>query len=78
MLPAGTARLWSDDVAIMIAIAIPVAMTANVTGLLISYHAGLASGPAIILVAGALYAASLVFAPHGLLRRFMPRRHLEA
>ena len=78
MLPAGTARLWSDDVGTMIGIAIPVAMAANVIGLLISYHAGLASGPAIILVAGALYATSLIFAPHGLLRRFMPRRHLEA
>ena len=78
MLPAGTARLWSDDVATMIGIAIPVAMAANVIGLLVSYHAGLASGPAIILVAGALYATSLIFAPHGLLRRFMPRRHLEA
>ena len=78
MLPAGTARLWSDDVPTMIGIAIPVAMAANVIGLLVSYHAGLASGPAIILVAGALYATSLIFAPHGLLRRFMPRRHLEA
>lgn len=78
MLPAGTARLWSDDVTMMIAIAIPVAIVANLAGLLISYHAGLASGPAIILVAGALYAVSLIFSPYGLLRRFMPRRHLEA
>jgi zinc/manganese transport system permease protein len=78
MLPAGTARLWSDDVAGMIAIAVPVAMLANIAGLLVSYHAGLASGPAIILVAGAIYLVSLVFAPHGLLSRFMPRRHLEA
>ncbi len=78
MLPAGTARLWSDDVAGMIAIAIPVAMAANIIGLLLSYHAGLASGPSIILIAGAIYGLSLVFAPHGLLRRFMPQRHLEA
>ena len=78
MLPAGTARLWSDDVSAMILIAIPIAMVANIIGLLISYHAGLASGPAIILVAGGLYTASLIFAPHGLLRQFMPKRHLEA
>lgn len=78
MLPAGTARLWSDDVSGMLGIAVLAAMVANLTGLLVSYHFGLASGPAIILVAGLIYVASLVVAPLGLLRRFMPRRHLEA
>ncbi|MCA1951631.1 MAG: metal ABC transporter permease [Hyphomicrobiales bacterium] len=78
MLPAGTARLWSDDVAAMLGIAVLAALIANIAGLLLSFHAGLASGPAIILVAGGLYLASLVFAPLGLLRRYLPRRHLEA
>lgn len=78
MLPAGTARLWSDNVSTMIAIAVPVAMAANVAGLLVSYHAGIASGPAIILVAGAFYAFSLLFAPLGFGRRLLPQRHLEA
>lgn len=78
MLPAGTARLWSDDVAAMLGIAVVAAMFANLVGLLVSYHFGLASGPAIILVAGLVYVASLVLAPLGLLRRWMPRRHLEA
>lgn len=78
MLPAGTARLWSDDVAGMIGIAIPVALVSNLAGLMISYHFGLASGPAIILVAGGLYILSLALAPHGLLRPLMPRRHLQA
>jgi zinc/manganese transport system permease protein len=78
MLPAGTARLWSDNIGAMILIAVPVAMLANLAGLLVSYHAGLASGPAIILVAGAIYGLSLVFAPHGLLRRYLPQPHLEA
>lgn len=78
MLPAGTARLWSDDVAGMITIAIPVAMLANLAGLLLSYHAGLPSGPAIILVAGGLYLVSLLLAPYGVLRPLLPRRHLEA
>jgi len=78
MLPAGTARLWSDDVPGMIGIAIPVALVSNLAGLMISYHFGLASGPAIILVAGGLYILSLALAPHGLLRPLMPRRHLQA
>jgi len=77
MLPAGTARLWSENVTTMIAIAVPVAMAANLAGLLISYHAGLASGPAIILVAGAVYALSLLVAPHGFGRRLLPQRHLQ-
>jgi zinc/manganese transport system permease protein len=78
MLPAGTARLWSDDITAMLAIAVLAAMFANLVGLLVSYHLGLASGPAIILVAGLSYIASLIVAPLGLLRRWMPRRHLEA
>jgi zinc/manganese transport system permease protein len=53
-------------------------MFANLVGLLVSYHLGLASGPAIILVAGLTYIASLIAAPLGLLRRWLPRRHLEA
>jgi zinc/manganese transport system permease protein len=78
MLPAATARLWVDDIAAMIALAIPVAMAANVAGLLLSYHVGLPSGPAIILVAGGLYIASLLVAPYGFLRPLLPQRHLEA
>ena len=78
MLPAGISRLWSDNVAAMIGIAIVAALISNLAGLLISYHLGLASGPAIILTAGSLYLLSLIFAPHGLLRRFMPKPHLEA
>jgi len=62
----------------MIGIAIPVALVSNLAGLMISYHFGLASGPAIILVAGGLYILSLALAPHGLLRPLMPRRHLQA
>ncbi|MCA3631664.1 MAG: metal ABC transporter permease [Methylobacterium sp.] len=78
MLPAGTARLWSDDITAMLGIAVLAAMFANLVGLLVSYHLGLASGPAIILVAGLTYIASLIVAPLGLLRRWLPRRHLEA
>lgn len=77
MLPAGIARLWSDDVAVMIGIAIGAALLSNLIGLLVSYHLGLASGPAIILTAGSLYLLSLLFAPLGLLRRFLPQSHLE-
>ena len=39
----------------------------------------LPSGPAIILVAGALYAVSVLFGPvGGLIWQALPERHLEA
>jgi len=78
MLPAGTARLWSDDIAKMLLIAMFSAMLANIAGLILSYHLGLASGPAIILVAGLIYVGSLIVAPLGIVRRLLPQRHLEA
>jgi zinc/manganese transport system permease protein len=45
----------------------------------VSYHLGLPSGPAIILVAGVLYGLSVLFGPvGGLIWLALPRRHLEA
>jgi zinc/manganese transport system permease protein len=50
-----------------------------VVGLLVSFHAELPAGPAIILVAGAVYAVSLLLGREGgLLRLAFPGRHLEA
>jgi zinc/manganese transport system permease protein len=79
MLPAVTARLWARDISTMIAVAIAGAAASGYAGLLVSYHANLPSGPVIILVAGILYAVSIVVAPvGGLIWRTLPRRHLEA
>jgi zinc/manganese transport system permease protein len=55
------------------------AAVSGYAGLLLSYHANLPSGPAVILVAGAIYAVSVIIGPvGGLLWLAMPRRHLEA
>jgi zinc/manganese transport system permease protein len=79
MLPAVTSRFWASDITGMIAVAIAAAVLSGYIGLLISYHANLPSGPAIILVAGALYAVSVLVGPAGgFLRLLLPRRHLEA
>jgi zinc/manganese transport system permease protein len=79
MLPAIVARFWATDLTRMVLIAAGVAFFSGYGGLLISYHLGLPSGPAIILVAGAIYLASLLLGPvGGLRRRFAPGRHLEA
>ncbi len=79
MLPAAVARFWTRDVTWMIVIAIGAAVVSGYVGLLVSYHAGVPSGPAIILVAGAFYVASvLVGRVGGVLRQAFPGRHLEA
>ncbi len=78
ILPAAAARFWALGVSALIAVAVLVAMLSSLSGLLLSYHFSLPSGPAIILVAGFAYVLSLVFGPvGGLSARAFPRRYLE-
>jgi len=79
MLPAASARLITEDMTAMIGLAAAQGILAGYAGLIVSFHAGLPSGPLIILMAGLLYLLALVFGPAGgLLRRLKPGRHLEA
>jgi zinc/manganese transport system permease protein len=79
MLPPVISRFWARDITGMIAVAVVAAAISGYVGLLVSYHADLPSGPAIILVAGALYAFSVLAGPFGgLIWLVLPRRHLEA
>ena len=79
ILPAVTARFWTRDITAMMLFAAVSAAISGYAGLLLSYHAGVPSGPAVILVAGALYAVSLLFGRvGGLVRQAFPGRHLEA
>ena len=78
MLPAASARLIAKDISAILAIAAALGMLASYIGLIISFYAGLPSGPLIILVAGAFYLLALVFGPAGGVLRRLPRRHLEA
>jgi len=72
-------RFWARDITAMIGVAVGCAAISGYAGLLVSYHANLPSGPAIILVAGALYAFSVLCGPvGGLVWLAVPRRHLEA
>jgi zinc/manganese transport system permease protein len=78
MLPAASARLITADMTAMIGVAAAQGLLAGYAGLVISFHAGLPSGPLIILMAGLLYLLALVFGPAGgLLRGFKTGRHLE-
>lgn len=79
ILPAAAARFWVHSIGALIGVAILVAVLSSVIGLLLSYHYALPSGPAIILVAGVLYAASVMFGRQGsLLTRYLPRPHLQS
>ena len=79
MLPAVTARFWARDITGLIGVASATAVVASIIGLLLSYHLSVPSGPAVILVAGAFYAISVIIGPAGgLLWLALPRRHLEA
>jgi zinc/manganese transport system permease protein len=79
MLPAAASRFWSSDITLMMILSILIGIASGATGLLLSYHAELPAGPAIILTAGAVYAASLIFGREGgLLWLAWPGRHLEA
>lgn len=80
MLPAIAARSWSRDIPKACVLASLFAMASGLVGLLLSYHLSLPSGPAIVLTAGFIYLASLLFGVNdGLLLRFIPTaRHRES
>jgi zinc/manganese transport system permease protein len=79
MLPAAIGRFWARDITLMIVIAAASGAVSGYAGLLLSFHTGIPSGPAIILVAGALYVVSVLFGQvGGLVRQALPQRHLEA
>jgi zinc/manganese transport system permease protein len=79
MLPAIAARFWAVELTGIIFAATLIGLLASACGLVASFHTGLPSGPAIILVAGALYIFSLLFGPHGgVILKLLPQKHLEA
>ena len=61
MLPATAARFWAQEVWSLATVAALMAITSGACGLLLSYHLNLPSGPAIVMFAGLLYLASLLF-----------------
>ncbi|MEM9028048.1 MAG: metal ABC transporter permease [Pseudomonadota bacterium] len=79
MLPAASARMWARSLELLMGTAVAIAIMASVAGLLVSYHLALASGPAIILSAGAVYVVSLMIGRvSGLAWRILPLPRREA
>ncbi len=77
MLPAIAARHWARQVSGMAYAAVGIAVASSFAGLVLSYHADVPSGPAIVLIAGAAWAVSVLAGPvDGLLPRLVRRRHL--
>ncbi|APQ10498.1 zinc ABC transporter permease [Pseudomonas oryzihabitans] len=76
MLPATAARFWASSLPGLMAVASLIASLSGLVGLVLSYHLGYASGPAIVLTAGACYLFSLLFGRLGLYRRLRPPAHL--
>ena len=78
ILPAVTARFWTQNLAVLLLVSAGVAIVASCLGLLMSFYLGLPSGPAVILTCGVIYVFSLFFGAHGgLLVRSWPRQHVE-
>jgi zinc/manganese transport system permease protein len=79
ILPAITARYWTNRLSHLLMISVVLAMFSSLAGLLVSYHLGWPTSPAIILTLGVCYFLSII-AGHrsGLLWRYVRRAHLQA
>jgi len=66
MLPAAAARFWAQRLEKLCLVAATIGIVSSWIGLLISYHFNIASGPAIVLVAGVFYLLSLMVSPRGM------------
>lgn len=78
ILPAAAARLWAEDIAALLLVAVSIAFAGSVLGLQLSYQANLPAGPAIVLTLGGAYLLSMLLAPHGpLVSRLRPRWHFD-
>jgi ABC-type Mn2+/Zn2+ transport system permease subunit len=78
LLPAASAYLWCENFLRLIALSVAIAIAGSTAGILLSYHAGLASGAAIVLCLGAVFIISGLFSPrHGAISRLLHARRGE-
>lgn len=79
VLPAAAARFWVREVTALLLLASLFALLASITGLLLSFHIDLPTGPAIVLSLGVLYLVSMFVGRQGLFRqRPSLQPHLKA
>jgi zinc/manganese transport system permease protein len=78
ILPSAAARFWVGNIVPLILVAVFIAFTGSLIGLLLSYYVNLPAGPAIVLTLGGLYILSMIIGPLGpLVSRLRPRWHFE-
>ncbi len=63
LLPAVSAYLWCDRFISMLLLSVGLALLGSFIGILLSFHAGLASGAAVVLCLGFIFVASALFSP---------------
>jgi len=73
LLPAVAASFWAREVWSMTLIAAPMAFLSGAVGLLLSFHAGLPSGPVIVLMASLCFLVSLLFGSSASVRARLSR-----
>ena len=75
IIPGAAALLLTSSLRSMMAVAAVIGVTSAVAGLYVSFHVNVASGPAIVLTAAALFLVLLLAAPrHGLFLRWLVHR----
>ena len=73
--PAATARLLTDRLPVMLGLSAAVGTLSGVVGLVVSFHADVAAGGTIVLVATVLFGLTWLLAPgHGLIATRLARR----
>ena len=75
MLPAVAARHWARTLGGQVLASVVLAGLASVVGLLLSFHADVPTGPAIVLTAGGFWLLALALGPHQNLIRTRTRTH---
>ncbi|KAF7600679.1 MAG: zinc ABC transporter permease [Candidatus Dactylopiibacterium carminicum] len=79
VLPAAASRFWVREITPLLSLSALLAFAGSLGGLLLSYHADLPTGPAIVLCLGLIYLVSLVLGRQGLLcARLRQTKHLRA
>jgi zinc/manganese transport system permease protein len=70
ILPAAAAHFWQRTLGSILTTGLGLALAGAYFGLLLSYYADLAAGPAVILTLGMIYVLSVLFGPvNGMIRR---------
>lgn len=73
ILPAISTRFWTNNIDKAIPLSIVLAVIASFSGLILSFHADIPSGPAVVLIAAGMCLVSILLGPKGSLRTYFAR-----